>query len=80
MERFEYEITRHESDAFTQMVYFCSEQGECELEEIPADEPQALEEALNARGLKGWELVQLNFGKGGVLAFWKRGLDVTDAE
>jgi len=79
MEKFEYDITRHDAENFIQMVYFCSEQGDCKLEEIPAEEPQMLMDLLNARGRDGWELIQLNFGKDGVLAFWKRKLIIENA-
>lgn len=74
MNRFEYEITRHSADSFGRVVYFCSEEGECGIKEIPAEEPQALVDLMNERGLDGWELVQLVFGRDGVLAFWKRQL------
>jgi hypothetical protein len=74
MDHFEYEITTHHAEAFMQIVYFCSEEGDCKLEEIPAEEPQMFTDLLNSRGQDGWELVQLNFRKNGVLAFWKRKL------
>ncbi|MFH1115970.1 MAG: hypothetical protein V1792_18820 [Pseudomonadota bacterium] len=74
MDRFEYEITRHRADSFGRVVYFCSEEGDCGIEEIPADEPQALADLMNERGLDGWELVQMMFGRDGVMAFWKRRL------
>lgn len=77
MERYEYEITTHAGDAFNRLTYFCSEAGECSLEEIPAGEPQILVDLLNERGSLRWELVQLLFGKDGVMAFWKRRV-VTD--
>jgi hypothetical protein len=72
VERFEYEITRHNAEAFRRVVYFCSDSGDCSLEEVPAEEPQILANILNERGMDGWELVQLLFGKEGVMACWKR--------
>ncbi|MGC8658503.1 MAG: hypothetical protein ACP5U1_05460 [Desulfomonilaceae bacterium] len=72
MDRFEYEITRHPSETFTKVVYFCTDKGDCGIDEIPSEEPQALVEALNERGDQGWELVQLMFGPRGVMACWKR--------
>ena len=72
MKRFEYEITRHEATTFKQVVYFCSETGECSIDEVPADQTGMLVDTLNKRGEEGWELVQVSFGKDGVLAFWKR--------
>ena len=72
MKRFEYEITSHPADTFKEMVYFCSEQGECNLEAIPSDQIRKMEGILNVRGRDGWEIVQVSFGKDGLLAFWKR--------
>ncbi len=72
MKRFEYEITRHKEDAFKQVVYFCSENGECTMEEVPGEETKMLSQILNERGNQGWELVQVSFGKDGAMAFWKR--------
>ena len=72
MRRFEYEITKHKEDTFKQVVYFCSETGECTLEEVPGEETKMLSQILNERGNQGWELVQVSFGKDGAMAFWKR--------
>jgi hypothetical protein len=78
MERFEYEITTHSAESFARVVYFCSDAGDCSLEEVPVQEPAILANILNERGLNGWELVQMVFGKDGVLACWKRRLIYTD--
>ena len=72
MDTFEYELTRHGAEAFKTVVYFCSDTGDCGLEEVPFHEPQALVSLLNERGKMGWELIQLLFGKDGVIACWKR--------
>ena len=74
MSRFEYDITKHGAEAFSRVAYFCSEQGECGVEEVPLDQLQIMREILNRRGGEGWELVQLFFGQEGVVAFWKRPL------
>ncbi len=74
MERFEYEISTHSGNAFIKLAYFCSKEGECSVEEVPAEEPQILVDLMNERGLQGWELIQLGFGKEGLMAFWKRRL------
>jgi len=74
MKRFEYEITRHPADRFNQVVYFCSEAGECSLNEVPGDQIEILGDIMNERGIQGWDLVQIFFGKDGVMAFWKREL------
>lgn len=72
MKRFQYEISKHSSDKFNELVYFCSDQGDCSLNQIPAGQTGILSQILNERGARGWELVQLVFGKEGVVAFWKR--------
>jgi hypothetical protein len=74
MEKFEYEITKHPSGEFRKLVYFCNEQGECKMDQVPADQLKAMGEILNSRGSQGWELVQLFFGDDGVVAFWKRAI------
>jgi len=72
MDRYDYEISTHAAEIFSRLIYFCSEQGNCSLEEVPAEEAQILVDLLNERGLEGWELIQLLFGKDGVMSFWKR--------
>jgi hypothetical protein len=74
MNRFRYEITRHPSSEFKQLVYFCTDQGECSLEQIPSDQTNVLKGLLNESGEQGWELVQLFFGKDGIVAFWKKAI------
>jgi hypothetical protein len=54
------------------MVYFCSQDGECNLTDVPDEQTRALEDMLNDRGSDGWELVQLIARQGGLVAFWKR--------
>ena len=72
MKRFDYEITKHSAEDFTQMVYFCSEQGDCQYNQLPSHQMEVLRDILNEKGTEGWELVQLFFGKDGVVAIWKR--------
>jgi hypothetical protein len=74
MRRFEYEITQHPADTFDKVVYFCSEAGQCSIEEVSKDHTRILTDILNNRGREGWELVQVFFGKDGVMAYWKRRL------
>jgi len=74
MTQFEYKITTHPAEEFNELVYFCSEKGECELNKLQPDQLKVLENILNEKGAKGWELTQLNFGSGGVVAFWKRAI------
>ncbi|MBN2467387.1 MAG: hypothetical protein JXD19_04480 [Deltaproteobacteria bacterium] len=74
MHQFEYEITKYPTEAFHQLVFFCSETGECSVDQVPGDQTKNLENLLNQKGMEGWELIQVAFGKGGILAFWKRSL------
>jgi hypothetical protein len=75
MKKYEYEITEHPAGEFQQLAYFCSAEGECSAEQIPKGQVTKLKDILNERGLKGWELIQLSFNSGGVIAFWKRNMD-----
>jgi hypothetical protein len=70
--RFEYEVTRHAADTFREVVYFCSQDGSCSLGDIHSNQLKMIEDILNERGMKGWEVIQVSFGKGGMLVFWKR--------
>ncbi len=72
MNLFEYEITRHPADTFQEAVYFCTQDGACNLGSIPVSQIEKMEGILNDRGRSGWELLQVSFGKDGILAFWKR--------
>ena len=72
MTRFEYEVTKHPADQFKNLVFFCSEQGECNYDELPSDQIKTVRELLNETGSKGWELVQVFFGSDGIVAIWKR--------
>jgi hypothetical protein len=72
MKRFEYEITKHSADTFDKVVYFCSETGQCGLDEVSRDQTRILAGILNQKGQEGWELVQVAFGQDGLMAFWKR--------
>jgi hypothetical protein len=74
MTQFEYEITKHTADEFTHLVYFCTNEGECNVEQLPLDQTEVLEKILNERGAQRWELVQVFFGKDGVVVFWKRAI------
>lgn len=74
MTRFEYTITKHPAAAFNDLVYYCSEAGECSLNQVSRDSAAVLQEILNDQGRQGFELVQLAFGRDGVVAFWKKEL------
>ncbi|MBW1779529.1 MAG: DUF4177 domain-containing protein [Deltaproteobacteria bacterium] len=69
---FEYDITRFPAEAFERLAIFCSEKGECALDDVPMDQTRLLEDFLNEKGAEGWELVQLFFHTSGVVAIWKR--------
>ena len=72
MKRFEYEITQHLADTFDKIVYFCSKSGQCSIDEVSKYQTKILTNILNNRGKEGWELVQVSFGKDGVMAYWNR--------
>jgi hypothetical protein len=74
MLRFEYEITKHSAEEFDQVVYFCTDQGDCGIRELPPDQLVVLGDLMNERGAQGWELIQVLFGKDGAVIFWKRSL------
>jgi hypothetical protein len=79
MARFEYDVPSHSADAFRDIVYFCSMIGGCDLKRLPGDQVRKLKDMLNQRGSEGWELVQITFGKDGVLIFWKRMLKESES-
>ena len=72
MAKFEYDITKHPAVEFETLVYFCTDQGECSIKNLPSDQVSALTDILNERGDDGWELVQVVFGQDGAVAFWKK--------
>ena len=74
MRQYEYDISKYSSESFRQLVYFCSEDGKCNIDEVYPDQMKRLVEVLNERGAEGWELVQLSFSGGGIVAFWRREL------
>ena len=52
--------------------FFCDSQGQCFFDAMPNAEIVALMAFLNARGDKGWELVQFLYHKDEMICFWKR--------
>lgn len=72
MPSFEYQITRHSAETFKELTFYCSESGECSLSEVPEDQIAVLQNILNENGMSGWELVQVSFGRDGLLCFWKK--------
>ncbi len=72
MKQFEYKLTKLQDKKFNKLVYFCSESGECSLDQVPMDQTQIFSDLLNNNGAEGWELVQTLFGEGGVVLIWKR--------
>lgn len=74
MKRFEHKITKHPAETFTELVYYCTEAGECTLDQIPHDQTEILQNILNGEGAEGWELAQVSFGRSGIICFWKKEL------
>ena len=71
MKKYDYDITHHPVESLGRSDFVCSEDGACGPD-ADAERTDSLKEILNERGKLGWELVQLAFGRGGALAFWKR--------
>lgn len=72
MKKFSYKITKHPAETFNELVYFCTEAGECGLDQVPHDQTRLLQDILNREGEAGWELVQVSFGRNGIIVFWKK--------
>lgn len=72
MKKFQHRVTKHPSDSFKELVYFCTPEGQCSHEDISADHLEQLIQVLDREGAEGWELVQVTFGRDGLAAFWKR--------
>lgn len=70
--QFVYEVKKYASEQFLRLVYFCTDKGECKLDQLPSEQMKAFEDLLNLRGLEGWELVQSFFGSDGVITIWKK--------
>jgi hypothetical protein len=74
MKEFEYEVSTHPLRRENRMRIFCSEKGDCSIEDVPGGDSLAVVSALNEMGHSGWELVQILFGKDGFVCFWKKEL------
>mgnify|MGYP001035204307 FL=1 len=70
--KFVYAVEKYHTEQFVRLVYFCTDHGECALNELPSEQMKAFESLLNAKGSEGWELVQTLFGQDGVVAIWKK--------
>jgi hypothetical protein len=70
--QFQYEIRIFPVTAFQDLVYFCTDSGECREAPVPGDAAAKLEELLNQRGRDGWELIQIQFSQRGIFTLWKR--------
>jgi hypothetical protein len=51
MERFEYKITKHSSDTFEKIIYFCSESGQCGINEVSKDQTRILTDGGGPKNL-----------------------------
>ena len=72
MKRFEYQVTNYPAESYQELIFVCSNSGECKQDRVLGDQIRILAEQLNQNGQEGWELVQLSFGQQGIVAFWKR--------
>jgi len=78
MTRFEYKITAYSAKDFHEVIYFCSPEGQCDVEGIPVGQIEKIQAILNKQGLEGWELAHVALGKDGIVVFWKRRLPEED--
>ena len=46
------------------------------IEDLPDSQIGSLERILNERGAEGWELVSLYPGNDGIVALWKKAIDI----
>jgi hypothetical protein len=72
IESFEYDITRHSAESLGELVFVCTETGECGPSKAAAPESNGIMNVLNDRGSQGWELVQIMTGSTEIAAVWKR--------
>jgi hypothetical protein len=72
MREFEYDISIHHLQEANKVRIFCSEEGNCSVEDMVGSDSLAVISALNERGRSGWELVEIVFGGDGFVCFWKR--------
>ncbi|HKI48096.1 MAG TPA: DUF4177 domain-containing protein [Desulfobacteria bacterium] len=70
--QFVYEIKKYSAEQFVRLAYFCTDEGDCRLDELPSEHLAAFADLLNERGADGWELVQAFFNTDGVVTVWKR--------
>ena len=73
--RFEYDITKHPAESFNELIYYCTDKGECSQDSVLPSQTEMLQKLLNERGWQGWELIQIFINQSGILAFWKRKLN-----
>ena len=74
MKTYQYQVSIEDGSRFKDMVYFCTNTGECKAEQLPADSKSRFQEWLNQKGEEGWELVQVYFSSEGLVAIWKKEL------
>ena len=72
MRRFEYHVSAHQLSRENRVKIFCSEKGECSVQEVAASDSDSVVQVLNQKGEEGWELVDILFGKDGFICFWKK--------
>ncbi len=80
MKAFRYKVTIYPLEKFSHLQFFCSESGECSLEEVFSGAMEKFEELLNELGEKGWELVQVISKPSGIVAIWKKAKEVKDGK
>ena len=72
MKKYAYTIKKHSFEEFKELVFFCSEKGECSVDHVPQQQIEKLTTILNDMGSRGYELVQLLYGKDGLMTIWQK--------
>ena len=71
MKKFEHDMTIYTVEQLGRSDFVCGEDGVCGTPPDIAD-TGPLKALLDGHGALGWELVQLDFGRAGAVAFWRR--------
>lgn len=78
MKKFTYEIEIYPAEHFSDIVYYCTDDGECKGNPPASSQIERLKRVLNEKGAEGWELVHVSVGGSGLFAVWK--MEATERE
>jgi hypothetical protein len=63
------------TDPRRNIVYACTADAGCEVQDIRVEQAEKLASLFNAMGQDGWELIQMFFHSSGIVSFWKRTME-----